>query len=105
MDLHSLFEISQHAVHNVPAILPVLHDAWAHTSDTARNVVAAITHEEAMPASERRFETGKLIAASAGCAFCLATLNLEGVVGFAIPEGEAISKLNKSGAQYRATHS
>ncbi|MAZ77024.1 MAG: hypothetical protein CMH31_06985 [Micavibrio sp.] len=103
MDIQSLYELSQHFVHAISAN-PIICSAAHETYETAQNIITALMKEEAMPASDRVFQAGKLTVSSIGIVFCVATGSLVGAAGFAIPEAEAVQALNRKGAEFRATH-
>lgn len=100
MDLHSLYEMTQHFI-VVSHMTPVLEEAW----ETASNVFTALTEKEAMSVSDRAYHVGKFSLATAGLIFSAATGSLAGAAGFAIPEAEEVRELNKIGRHYRQTHS
>ena len=100
MDLGSLPDMAMHFQAAVVHLAPFAH----HITDSGLDLWTAVTHTDAMGSAARNFQLFKIAGSTFGLAISLAGESIEGAIGCAIADGEALMELCRAGHQYRVAH-
>ncbi len=104
IDPGSLPDLAQHFIaatqYFIPIISPVIHQVM----DVGVDFWTGLTQHDAMSPSMRNFQLLKLGGSTLGLGICLTAANLEGSVGWALSEGEAVMAFCRAGNKYRTLH-
>lgn len=104
MDIGSLPDLANHFFAAAQIIMPVLHHGVDACMNACGNVWTGLTVGDAMDAGSRSFQLLKIAGSTFGLALSVMGESVEGVMGCAISDGEALMELARAGQQYRALH-
>lgn len=100
MDLGLLPELATHFHAAVMQLMPL----GTEISNNVGNVWTGITNPEAMSTGARNFQLMKIAGSTAGLVLSIAGESVEGAIGCALADGEAVMELARAGSHYRAMH-
>ena len=100
MDLGSLPDMAVHFHAAVAHIPEITH----YAANTAADIWTAITVHDAMGSGARNFQLLKIAGSTFGMAMSVIGESVEGAIGCAIADGEALMELCRAGHQYRVLH-
>ncbi len=73
-------------------------------ANASADIWTALTVHDAMGTVSRDFQIAKLLASTVGLGLSIAGASIEGAMGCAIADGEALIELERAGHSYREMH-